>query len=185
MRRCVFWLLVALGLGWTHPAKAYDRFTNGRRLFRRRCGVCLSMGWVWQGKLPKGNLDLAKMAADWSPARVCTWLHRQTKKIEPPGCYPGRIRYRERLAILYYLWRRAQGPIRKPKLGPIYYVRAPVSLRLKPVTPGRRKKLRLRLRNRREVRRWQRWYRRLRPSRGRPTRTDRDAVESRGRREKP
>ena len=171
MRKGMFWTILGLGLLAAWPVQAYDRYLNGRRLFRRRCGVCLSMGWVWDGRLTSKQVDLARMAATWSAARVCTWLHRQTKKIQPPGCYPGRIRFREKLAILYYLWRRAQGPIHKPVLGPIYYVKAPASFRVKAVTPGRRRFLMNLRRNKREANRWRRWIRRWRSDAGaRPVR---------------
>lgn len=100
-------------------ATARGRYARGQALFRRHCASCLSMGWAWAPVPPdpRKPLDLAKMAASLPPHRVCVFQHKQTRSgIKGPACYPGRISVRDRLDILYYLNRRAQGSFEAPRL---------------------------------------------------------------------
>lgn len=117
MKVTLFALVLAL---WAPAlvAEARGRFQRGQALVQERCAPCLSMGWVWAPSAvdPAKPHDLATYARDWSPARVCTFMRRPTRKVEDPGCYPGRISERDRLDMLHYLHRRAQGPIVRPNL---------------------------------------------------------------------
>lgn len=99
-------------------ADARGRYERGRSLYRRHCGSCLPMGWDWA----PSSVDLRKrpplrvMAKTWAPTKICTWLHRRSRKTTGQACYPGAIRSRDRLDILYYLYRRAQGDFKPPRL---------------------------------------------------------------------
>lgn len=120
MRRA--FLLISLPallfLSAAHVAQAKGRYDRGKALFRRHCASCLSMGWAWSPTPPRPDrpVDLRRLAAALPPYKVCTYQHRQTRAgIKGPACYPGRIPRRDRLDILYYLHRRAQGGLVPPR----------------------------------------------------------------------
>lgn len=117
-RNLAFLVLLGALLLTTGRADAKGRFERGRNLVQQRCAPCLAMGWVWAPTAPdpKRPHALATYAKTWSPAQVCTWMRRQTRKTTGPACYPGHIPERDRLDMLFYLHRRAQGPILAPKL---------------------------------------------------------------------
>ncbi len=136
-------------------ASAYDRYARGRTLYFRRCGPCFSMGWKWSPQKVTKPLDLKKMARTWTPAQVCTWMRKNTKKLVPPGCYPGKISAREKLDILYYVKRKTEGPIRKPLLKAVFR-RLRHKVRLKRLTRARRESALRAYRNLKETRRLRR-----------------------------
>lgn len=118
-------------------AGAKGRYAAGRIQYFRTCGPCFSMGWKWAPSLPD-KLDLSRLAKKFGPAQVCTWMRRNTRKLRGAGCYPGRMTYRQKLNILYYVMRRARGAIRKPvlkRLSP----RLSKRVRFKKTAPARRK----------------------------------------------
>jgi len=167
-------LFAAVVLSSSTPAHAVGKYELGRTLYARRCGPCFSKGYKWapspaEKSTPRKKWDLTKMALKWSPGRVCTWLRKPEKKIRK-GCTPGRISYREKLTILYYLSRRLEGKIRKPVFRKITPTRAR-NLRLRKRTPGLRKRAIQRKKNRNQLlkmrsrsRRNPRWTGSLKPS---------------------
>ncbi len=173
----------AVVLSSSSPAHAVGKYERGRTLYARRCGPCFSKGYKWaptsaEKSTPRKKWDLTKMARKWSPGRVCTWLRKPEKKIRS-GCTPGRISYRERLTILYYLSRRLEGNIRKPVFRKITPTRAR-NLRLRKRTPGLRKKAIQRKKNRNQLlkmrsrsRKDPRWTGSLKPSSDKAARKNR------------
>jgi hypothetical protein len=165
-------LVLAAPLGQAH---ARDKYARGRTLYIRRCGPCFSMGWKWAPSAraqDKKKWNLLRMARQWSPAQVCTWMRKNKRKLRGPGCYPGRIPPHERLTILYYLTRRLEGRIPKPRLQKIMPKRAK-KLRLKHRAPARRRKAQKRHQNRLQLRRMRRrrsgrWSGSLKPPKNRP-----------------
>jgi len=120
MRRTIILvtLATAISLATADLAAAKGRYARGQALFRRHCASCLSMGWTWAPTPPdpRKPLDLAKMASSLPAYRVCVFQHRQTRSgLKGPACYPGRISTRDRLDILYYLYRRSMGDFRPPR----------------------------------------------------------------------
>ena len=161
--------ILVLGLfafvAFTPTAQAKGKYNRGKTLYLRRCGPCFSMGWKWSPTTKgqsKKRWDLVKMAKEWSPAQVCTWMRRPARALKGKGCYPGRIPYRERLEILYYLSRRMEGPIRKPKLRRLMGRRAP-KLRIRVRTPARRRKALKQKKNREQLKKHRRQSLRSRP----------------------
>lgn len=150
--------LLALALWsflFTGPAEARGKYERGRTLYMRRCGPCFSMGWRWaptESQKSKKRWPIMKMARRWGPAQVCTWMRKPRRQLKGKGCYPGRIPFEERVAILYYLTRRLEGPIEKPKLRRIMPKRAK-NLRLRRKAPARRRKAIKRHKNFKELRR--------------------------------
>jgi hypothetical protein len=109
--------VLAAALALPSAAAAGGRYERGRTLYRLHCAVCLGL-WQWAPTRidPRRPPDLQKMAKDWTAGRVCTWMRKKSRKTQGRGCYPGRVSARDRLDMLYYVYRRAQGPIRKPRL---------------------------------------------------------------------
>lgn len=147
-------LFSAAILSASATAEAQGRYELGRTLYARRCGPCFSMGFKWaptqeERTRPRNEWDIEKMAEEWKPSQVCTWLRQPQRKVKRP-CTPGRITHRERLAILYYLTRRMEGPIRKPVMKKIVPPRAR-NLRFRRLTPDLRKRAVQREENRRQI----------------------------------
>ena len=135
-------LFAAAILFTSTTAEAQGRYELGRTLYARRCGPCFSLGFKWaptreQTTRPREEWDIEKKAEEWKPSQICTWLRQPQRKLKRP-CTPGRITHRERLAILYYLTRRLEGPIEKPVLKKIVAPRAR-NLRFRVRTPDLRK----------------------------------------------
>ncbi|MCD6497784.1 MAG: hypothetical protein J7M25_05685 [Deltaproteobacteria bacterium] len=150
--------VTAAVLFWSSgAARATDRYSRGRTLYFRRCGPCFSMGWKWNpSPIRTKNLNLFALARKWSPAKVCTWMRTSTKHLTPPGCYPGRIRYRNKVDILYYIMRASQGPIRRPRMEALWPGRLK-PIRFKRLLPSKLATARKRLKNLLELRRL-RWH---------------------------
>ncbi|MDY0004662.1 MAG: hypothetical protein RBU30_25425 [Polyangia bacterium] len=116
-----FALLALLGatLVVATPSEAKGRFERGRTLVQQRCASCFASGWIWAPSTPDQLKphDLQTYARSWSPSKVCTWMRKQNRKTTGAACYPGHVSERDRLDMLFYLFRRAQGPIQRPRLG--------------------------------------------------------------------
>lgn len=140
---------------------AKGRYTRGRTLYFRKCGPCFSMGWKWSPSSLPSRLSLSTLARKWKPARVCTWMRKNKRKLKGPGCYPGRISRRQKLAVLYYIMRRvrSKGRIKKPVLKRLSS-RLSKRVRFKKTAPGRRARALKRHKNLLEMRRVRRRGRR-------------------------
>ncbi|MFH2006386.1 MAG: hypothetical protein ABI333_07365 [bacterium] len=117
--RIIVFLGIVVALSFVAPnASAKGSYERGRTIYQRRCAACLSIGWKWTPTtLPeRRKLSLRGMAKTWSEVKVCTWMRSNTKRRADPACHPSKMSYREKLDALYYVMRRAQGPITKPKL---------------------------------------------------------------------
>ena len=155
MKKVAISVLLAVIVALPATARAYDRYARGRTLYFRRCGPCFSMGWKWAPKPLSKPVDLKKMARTWTPAQVCTWMRTNTKKLVPPGCYPGRISTREKLDILYYVKRKTEGPIHKPVLKAVFR-RYRHRVQLKHITGNRRRSALRTYKNMKEMQRLKR-----------------------------
>ncbi len=116
-RRIAIPALLGAFLLLSSAAEAGGRYERGRTLYRIHCAMCLNL-WQWAPTRldPEQPPDLQQMAKRWSAGRVCTWMRKKTRKTQGRGCYPGKVPARDRLDMLYYVYRRAQGPIKKPRL---------------------------------------------------------------------
>lgn len=138
-------------------ANARSRYVRGRTLYHSRCGQCTSAGWRWSPTTPSKSeqLDLNKAARSWSAYRICTWQRRMARRAHRVRCRPGHLTRRDRLDILYYLSRRRQGRINKPRL-----VKIPMKpagkIKLSRRVPMLKQRARKRLRWQQRRSRWQR-----------------------------
>ena len=164
MKKVAISILLATMAALPVTARAYDRYARGRTLYFRRCGPCFSMGWKWAPKPMSKPVHLKKMARTWTPAQVCTWMRTNTKKLVPPGCYPGRITTSEKLDILYYVKRKTEGPIHKPILQAVFR-RYRHRVRLKRTTAGRKRSALRTYKNLKEMQRLRRHQNRRRARR--------------------
>ncbi len=180
MKTAIF-LSFVCGLAFIVPeAAARGRYIKGRTVFQRKCAPCVAVGWKWSPKYVKDwkKLSLKQQARRWSTARVCTWMRKNAKKKKGPLCHPSRMTFREKLNVLYYIKRRAQGKIVKPKLrkrsftlyrGPKFKLRT--KKRLQAAIRQRRMLDRLRKARRRGKRKGKfHWSRKLKKTRKAPSR---------------